>query len=1171
MLRVLFSLFLLLISTQNLFSQSLFLKSDRVDLLKLDASCELQHAEVFNGNYYRILVFTELPDHVEKERLSGLGIKILNYLPKNAFFAEIPQHILNPAAFSREISHVLRVESRYKLSEMLSRSEFPHWALFGEEQVELVATYYPTLQPEAFTHLIPGVILESNPAQHSLVLRVQINTLPSLYDLPFFRYFETIAPPGEPENLPGRADHRSNNLWTSYSGGLQYRGDGLKVMMQDDGFIGPHIDYTGRTDQSNCTACSSDDADNHGDHVGGTIMGAGNLDPKARGMAHGATLMVYNSSNSNYNLVHNLYTNEDVFITSKSYSDVCNGGYTSLTAQLDAQAHQYPSLIHVFSAGNSGADDCGYGAGAGWGNITGGHKSAKNVIAVGNLTAYDALNSSSSRGPATDGRIKPDISGVGTSVFSSISPNEYASFTGTSMSCPGVAGTITQLFDAYRDLNGGLNPDAGLMKATILNTADDLGNTGPDFKHGWGRINARKAFELIENNQFLIDSLNHGDIKQHQLSVPAGLSKLRVMVYWTDHEAVTNASIALVNDLNITLTDPSSTVYNPWLLDHTPNATILNTPASTGIDSLNNMEQVELINPASGTYTLDISGFSVPEGPQRYVLVYYFEEEKITVTYPIGGEGLKPSSSEVVRWDASDGIDPFTISFSEDDGASWSIVGTAPANQRYFSWPIPSGTLTGLGRIKVERNAVEGTSSAAFSVIDIPTGLTIEWACPDSLKLTWNAVSGAINYEASMLGLKYMDSLGSTANTSLVVPVPASADTWFSIKSHGPDNAIGERAIAIHKSPGEFGCIWSTPFSNFSIDCESAGEQYCFNLTENSVNTDASSSFTWYFPGGTPASANGPTAQVCYPAPGNYDVALVVANQAGSDSLYQSSFISVIPAPSLPYFEGFESYSSFMSNPSWSVSNPDLNAAFTISSSAALSGVKSARLNNYSQTGNFIDELISGPIDLSSLNSSDTLTLSFRYSYRKKNSINDEWLKVYVATNCLENWVQRKTMHGDQLSDIVSSSTWTPTVPEEWTTVHMTNITSTYFSGDFRMKFRFESDNGNNFYIDNINLYKGAPSDELVSLDENENGIEHLVLYPNPASDELNLQFFNAKGSNLSVSVLDLSGKIIQRHMLSAAYGNNIVVLDTSELKAGSYFLTLDDHGVKQVARFVIQ
>ena len=114
-----------------------------------------------------------------------------------------------------------------------------------------------------------------------------------------------------------------------------------------------------------------------------------------------------------------------VIITSKSYSNGCNAGYTSLAKDLDEQINLYPSLIHVFSAGNDGNSDCNYGAGSGWGNVTGGHKQAKNVIATANLTEVGGLASSSSRGPAADGRIKPDIGAKGTSVYSPVSPYTY--------------------------------------------------------------------------------------------------------------------------------------------------------------------------------------------------------------------------------------------------------------------------------------------------------------------------------------------------------------------------------------------------------------------------------------------------------------------------------------------------------------------------------------------------------------------------------------------------------------------------------------------------------------------------------------------------------------------------------------------------------------------------
>lgn len=1154
--------------------EEIYFKSGTVKVSELIDLPSPQEGEILcEDSYFRLLVFSTIPTTEEKARLKELGITLLDYLPRNTFFASIKAHSDLSILDRAQILKIAAVLPEYKTSEMLTRNEVPHWSVYGVDQVEIIASYYGNISAETALGAMESIrheVLFMRNTQYAIGLRVYIDDLPRLYALSCFRFFETTDPPGEPENLPGRTDHRSNTLWTEYSGGLTFRGDGVKVMMQDDGYIGEHIDYTGRIDQSNCSFCSSNDDDNHGDHVGGTIMGAGNLDPRARGMAHGVELLVYNSSNTNYNLVPALYSNDSVYITSKSYSDACNGGYTTLTQQLDQQVRQNPSLIHVFSAGNNGTSDCSYGAGAGWGNITGGHKSGKNVIAVGNLTSFDGLSSSSSRGPATDGRIKPDICAVGTNVNSTISVNNYASFTGTSMSCPGTAGTIAQLFEAYRALNSGENPNAALMKATVLNTADELGNDGPDFKHGWGRINARRAYELLESAQYMEDSVSQGGQNIHNITVPAGTKEVRIMVYWTDYEGSTSSAMALVNDINMFVTDPTAVDFDPWVLDPSPNATLLDAPAVRAIDNLNNVEQVTIDDPVDGLYTITVDGFAIPQGPQKYYLVYYFLDDAITVTYPIGGEGLEPQTNETIRWDASDGIDPFTVSFSEDDGISWTVLGTAPATQRYLNWSIPNGTLTGLGRIKVERGTSEDISDAVFSVVDIPNNLNINWSCPDSAQLIWDSVPGALSYEVSMLGAKYMDSIGTTVLNAFTVQIPSTSTAWFSVKALGPDNAIGERAIAIEKGTGEFGCLWSAPYADFSVECSDAGTNYCFALNDESINTDASTNFTWYFPGGNPAVSNDQFPTVCYPLAGDYDVAMVVDNGAGSDSIYMSNVFHVIGSPGLPYFEGFENYSTFVGLEEWSVENPDANGTFVISSTAALSGVKSARLMNYGQNGNFTDELISGPIDLSSLDPlNDEMTLSFRYSYRKRFTTNDEWLKVFVTAGCTDPWVQRKTIHGDQLSNIVQSSSWSPTLESDWTTVHMTNVTSNYFSSDFRMKFTFESDNGNNFYLDNINLYEGAPSEDIVGQEDVE--LSELSLFPNPVSEELNIQFSQNSDANIEVRITDLFGKTVFARTVLSKAGNNLVVVNTEGLSSGMYLLSLEQNSNVTTRRFIVK
>ena len=104
---------------------------------------------------------------------------------------------------------------------------------------------------------------------------------------------------------------------------------------------------------------------NHGDHVAGTILGGGIYDPDGMGLAPGADL-VYSSYPANFTSVDQDYVNYNVRITTSSYSNGCNAGYTSTTQQVDNDILQNPKLMHVFSAGNSATSDCGYGAGSGW-------------------------------------------------------------------------------------------------------------------------------------------------------------------------------------------------------------------------------------------------------------------------------------------------------------------------------------------------------------------------------------------------------------------------------------------------------------------------------------------------------------------------------------------------------------------------------------------------------------------------------------------------------------------------------------------------------------------------------------------------------------------------------------------------------------------------------------
>ena len=837
---------------------------------------------------YRFIVFEQLPTLEQKSFLRSLGVDFLEYVAKNTYIISFSKSLSLDILESNNVVSVVPILPKSKIDPKIQSGRCPEWALNNNIASLKLLVYKNSDLNRSFEILAEKYAVNINNKSKSIFVQVPISQIIDLAKFDFISFIEPIEPPSYPENKTARTLHRSNVINTKYFSGRKYDGSGIKVMMQDDGLVGPHIDRQGRVDQSFCIGCSSSSNNNHGDHVSGTIMGAGNLNPLGRGMADASFLYVYGSSNNNYYDVPMLYNSYDVTITSKSYSNGCNAGYTSLARDLDEQVYGLNSLIHVFSAGNDGASDCGYGAGSGWGNVTGGHKQAKNVITVANLDRYGGLANSSSRGPAADGRIKPDVGGKGTSVFSPISQYDYATYTGTSMSCPGVSGVMAQLYQAYKELNGGVNPNSALMKCILLNSADDIGNSGPDFKHGWGEINAFKAVKMIEDVTYFSSSTSQSLTSTHTINIPAGTRQVKIMTYWHDKEASANASVALVNDLNTTITDPSGTTYNPWVLDFTPNSSNLNQLATRGIDDRNNMEQITINDPIPGTYTLSVNGFSVPFGPQDYYVTYEFTTDSLTVTYPIGGESVVPGEFEYIRWDTYGNSGLFTLQYSIDNGNNWSTISTsASGSNRYYAWnqTLPP---TDQALIRVGRAGIYDQSDAPFTVVAVPENVNVDWICPDSILVSWDAVSGATSYEVSMLGTEYMDSMTTTTNTSAIIinPNPAITDSWFSVCAK-VNNGKGRRAIAVNAQPVNSSCI-APPIASFTTNdtLSCSGEISFTDISFNQPNN-----WLWDFGDGNNSTLQNPTHT--YLNEGIYTVTLFVSNGLGQDSITNVSLVTV--------------------------------------------------------------------------------------------------------------------------------------------------------------------------------------------------------------------------------------------------------------------------------------
>jgi hypothetical protein len=107
--------------------------------------------------------------------------------------------------------------------------------------------------------------------------------------------------------------------------------------------------------------------------------------------------------------------------------------------------------------------------------------------------------------------------------------------------------------------------------------------------------------------------------------------------------------------------------------------------------------------------------------------------------------------------------------------------------------------------------------------------------------------------------------------------------------------------------------------------------------------------------------------------------------------------------------------------------------------------------------------------------------------------------------------------------------------------------------------------------LDDINLYLGPQSDELVLGIAEAGTIDELALYPNPADQEVNLRFSVGTPQNTAIQIVDITGKVVQTNSVMAASGSNLVMMDTSKLAAGTYMMTVKTASAQKVLQFVVK
>ena len=354
------------------------------------------------------------------------------------------------------------------------------------------------------------------------------------------------------DNVGAAQTTRANRLNTGGSLGLNLDGQNMRIGIWDGGKVrDTHLLLAGRVTQvDNSISLSA-----HATHVGGTMMGNGTASPSAKGMASQATLRAYDwnsdtgevtNAAANGLLVSNhSYGNDPDFVTLQNW-----GKYDSSARSFDNIMFNAPFYLFVNSAGNSRNN--GYNSDKDGYDLLSGKSTSKNgliVAAVNQVSNYTGpssvgMSGFSSWGPTDDGRIKPDISGKGVNVRSSVSSSNsaYDFYSGTSMSSPNVAGTLLLLQQHYNNVKGNYMRSATL-RGLALHTADEAGDApGPDYRFGWGLLNAERAANLITNegvdSKIAEKTLTNGDTYTFNINTKDSTKPLLATICWTDPAGV---------------------------------------------------------------------------------------------------------------------------------------------------------------------------------------------------------------------------------------------------------------------------------------------------------------------------------------------------------------------------------------------------------------------------------------------------------------------------------------------------------------------------------------------------------------------------------------------------------------------------------------------------------
>lgn len=329
------------------------------------------------------------------------------------------------------------------------------------------------------------------------------------------------------------------------------------------------------------------------------------------------------------------------------------------------------------------------------------------------------------------------------------------------------------------------------------------------------------------------------------------------------------------------------------------------------------------------------------------------------------------------------------------------------------------------------------------------------------------------------------------------------------------------------------------------------------------------SSWSWSFPGGTPATASVRNPSVTYAAPGTYDVTLTVTNLTGSSPAFSKTGYIVVTDQSIT-FPMKEDFSATTFPPAgWRVHNPDGGVTFVRNSAISAFGSTggSARISQFTyRSYDHRDELHTPVLNFSGA-VQPMLYFSVAYTPYATGLYSDT-LEVYASDDCGGTWTQVFRMGGEDL--MTNSAPQTTTFNPSATEWIVANADLSAYAGKNNVRIKFESVNGygNNLYLDDIEFREPW----AVNVQQDWLQDARAFVSPNPFSGNATLHVFSPKSEEVEVRLLDINGRVVKSFgswMLTA--GKNEMALDATGVAGGVYTALIQTpEGVARQVRLVI-